>query len=126
MNERIKKIRKGCEMTQQEFADKIGADRSNIAKYESGKANPSNSVIVSICRTFGVREEWLRTGEGEMYVASTCDRELSEFFAELIADGSDAFRTRFVALLRRIPKEHWDVIRDYVALLVEVPTKEKD
>lgn len=69
MRERIKAVRKAAGLTQQDFADKIGISRNNIATYEIGKSNPGDAVISLICRTFNVREEWLRTGEGEMFAA---------------------------------------------------------
>lgn len=67
MNERIKQLRKGLNMTQQEFADKISVKRGAIANYEIGRNTPSDSVISLICREFNVNEEWLRTGTGEMF-----------------------------------------------------------
>ncbi len=64
MNKRIKKIRERFNLTQDEFGKRIGSARNTIANYENGNRNPSNSVILSICREFGVNEVWLRTGEG--------------------------------------------------------------
>lgn len=64
MNERLKKIRKSLDLTQQEFANRIGIARGNIAAYEVGKNAPSDAVISLICREFNVDEEWLRTGVG--------------------------------------------------------------
>ncbi len=45
MNERIKKLRKALDLTQQEFADKIGMKRNTVANYETDRNEPSNSVI---------------------------------------------------------------------------------
>lgn len=67
MNERIKKLRKALDLTQQEFADKIGMKRNTVANYETDRNKPSNSVISLICKAFDVNEDWLRTGEGEMF-----------------------------------------------------------
>ena len=67
MSERIKRIRKMLDLTQQEFADRIGIKRNTIANYESGRNEPVDSVISLICREYGVNEIWLRTGEGEMF-----------------------------------------------------------
>ncbi len=64
MHERIKKIRKYRSLTQQEFADRLGITRNNIAGYETGKRSPSDAVISLICTKFGVNENWLRTGAG--------------------------------------------------------------
>lgn len=70
MNERIKELRKALNLTQQEFADKIGMKRNTIASYEINRNGPSNSVISLICKAFNVSEIWLRTGEGEMFLPS--------------------------------------------------------
>lgn len=68
MNNRIKQLRKALDLTQQEFAERIGSVQNTITGYESGRRNPSNAVITSICREFGVSENWLRYGEGDMFV----------------------------------------------------------
>ncbi len=46
---------------------KIGSARNTIANYESGNRNPSDAIIKLICREFDVNEDWLRTGEGQMF-----------------------------------------------------------
>ena len=50
MKDRIKKIRKELDLTQQAFADKIGMKRNTIAQYEMGRTIPSDAIIFSICR----------------------------------------------------------------------------
>lgn len=67
MGGRIKRIRKLFDLTQQEFGNRIGVKRNTIATYESGRNNPVDSVVSLICREFDICEEWLRTGEGEMF-----------------------------------------------------------
>ncbi len=70
MKERIRKIRRDLDLTQQEFADRIGIKRNTIANYETGRNEPVDSVVSLICREFGVNEEWLRNGTGEMFKPS--------------------------------------------------------
>lgn len=73
MKDRIKKLRKSLDMTQQEFADRIGVKRNTIGQYEIGRNEPIDTVINLICREFGVNEEWLRTGNGEMFSPAPTD-----------------------------------------------------
>lgn len=73
MNDRIKKLRKTLDLTQQEFADRIGMKRNTVANYEINRNEPSNSVISLICREFNVDENWLRTGVGEMFRPKATD-----------------------------------------------------
>lgn len=67
MEERIRIIRKELGLTQEEFAKRIGLARNSVASYEIGRREPTNAIIVSICKEFHINEEWLRTGNGEMY-----------------------------------------------------------
>ena len=67
MNNRIKKLRKELDLTQQKFGERIGVKGNTIAQYESGRNEPIDAVIALICREFGVNEEWLRNGAGEMF-----------------------------------------------------------
>lgn len=44
----IKKLRSKLGLTQKEFADKIGKDRSSIANYETGRAIPPGNILLKI------------------------------------------------------------------------------
>lgn len=72
VNERIKKLRKMLDLTQQEFGNRIGMKQNTIALIEKGR-NTSDQTIFSICREFNVNEEWLRSGTGEMFKISSSD-----------------------------------------------------
>lgn len=69
LGERIRKLRRELDLTQSEFAGRIGTTANVMTNYEKGRRNPSKSVINNICKTFDVSEAWLRTGEGEMFLA---------------------------------------------------------
>lgn len=73
MNERIRKLRRALDLTQSEFADRIGSVQNTITGYETGRRVPSGQVISLICKTFNVNEEWLRYGRGEMFAPSPSD-----------------------------------------------------
>jgi len=73
VNERIKQIRRELGLTQTEFAERIGLKQNSIALIESGKRNISDQAVLSICREYGVNEEWLRTGTGEKMTPDASD-----------------------------------------------------
>lgn len=82
LGERIKKVRRTADLTQQEFADRIGSKRNTVATYEIGRTDPSAAVISLVCREFNISEKWLRTGEGEMFVPTpktSLDNLIAEF-----------------------------------------------
>ena len=63
---RVAQIRKKFELTQAEFAEKIGLKFSAISMIELGKIQLKNRNLMLICHAFGVNEAWLRDGVGEM------------------------------------------------------------
>lgn len=67
MNTRIKELRTALHLTLEGFGDRIGVTRAAVSKWENGDRGIADSMVVSICREFGVSEQWLRTGEGEMF-----------------------------------------------------------
>ena len=72
LGERLRGFRKSNGLTQREFAEKLRLKPNSIAQIEGGR-NTSDQTIQTICREFGVNEEWLRTGEGEMVVPKEAD-----------------------------------------------------
>lgn len=67
MYNRLKKIRKNFGLTQQEFADRLGLKRAAYANYEIGRNTLNYSYIKLICGEFNINEEWLISGEGDMF-----------------------------------------------------------
>lgn len=122
MNERLKKLRKSLDLTQQEFADKIGIARGNIAAYEVGKNAPSDAVISLICREFNVNEDWLRNGTGEMFIEHTRDEEITEFIGSIQMTEDDSFKKRLISVLANLTEKQWELLADMAEKLV----KEKD
>ena len=114
MNERLKKLRKELDMTQQEFADKLGTARNNIAGYETGKRNPSNAVISLICREFNINEKWLRTGEGEMFIELSRSDEIAQFVRQLMTEEDDSFKKRLVSGLAALDDNGWKVLENFL------------
>ena len=73
IGDRIKKVRKYLDLTQREFGERIGLKGNTIAQYELGRSNPVDSALSLMIREYNINEEWLRTGEGEMFKAAPTD-----------------------------------------------------
>ena len=127
MHERIRKLRRILDLTQEKFAERIGIKRNTVATYESGRNEPVDSVVALICREFHVNEEWLRNGTGEMfaqdsedemqaltekYSLSAADRILIEKFVSLKVDTRNAileFMADVVASIQESEEDFSDV-----------------
>ena len=106
MKERLKALRKELHLTQQEFADKIGIQRSTYAKYEVGASSPIDAVVTLICKTCNVNEEWLRNGSGEMFIQRDPFDEVYKMVNEMLWDESSDLKRRLVtAILRLSPAQ---------------------
>lgn len=57
--EKIKHLRVENNLTQEDFAHKIGISRSNLAQIETGKTNPTFEAIGAICNVFKLDANYL-------------------------------------------------------------------
>ena len=112
MNERIKKLRKTLDLSQQEFADKIGVKQNTVAQYEMGRNIPIDSVIFLICREFNVSEEWLRTGDGDMFLPADRNADIARLTKQLLNEESDSFKNRLISILSNLTVEEWKFLED--------------
>lgn len=124
MKDRIKALRKALSLNQTDFGSKIGVKQSAVAAYESGSRTPLDSVIVSICREFGVNERWLRTGDGEMLMHLSREEEIMRFAATVVRDPSSEFQRRFVSVLARLTPEQWQLMEEMARKLLQEQAKE--
>ena len=109
MNERIKQIRKTLNLTQDEFAEKVGLARNSIASYESGRRTPNDAIIKLICREFNVDYFWLTEGIGEMFT------QIPQTLIDNIAIEyklTDDYKAILEAFLE-VPDYKKDVIKDF-------------
>ena len=126
MKDRLKELRKALNLTQQKFADKLGVKQNTIAQYEMGRNDPSDAVIISICREFNVSEDWLRTGEGEMFIPMTLDEEIASFIGGIQADIEPTFQKRFISALAKLSPEEWKTIEKLMRNMIDEREKEEE
>jgi transcriptional regulator with XRE-family HTH domain len=101
LNERIKYLRKEIfKMSQDEFGNRIGISRSNVANIEIGRINITDRVLSDISSEFNVNEHWLRTGEGDMFLTLPPEDEYIKAAAEISKDPDDE-------IIRQIIIEYW-------------------
>lgn len=114
MNTRFKGLRKHLKLTTEAFSEKLGIASSTVTNIETGRRNPSNQLITSICREFNVNEQWLRTGEGEMFNDISREEEIAQFIGNLMKDSSDSFKKSLILALSQLPETSWSVLEDFV------------
>jgi transcriptional regulator with XRE-family HTH domain len=64
LGRRIRQVR-GFDITQEEFAKKLGISQSQLSKYERGTVAPPADVLIRIKEQVRVSIDWLLTGDSE-------------------------------------------------------------
>lgn len=115
MNERVRELRKFLGLSGEKFGEKLGITRGAVSNIENGSRNVTEQIVKAICREFGVSEQWLRTGEGEMLVPVTTDDEFARIAGEIIKSGDSAFQTAIIEAWKR--PELRKLVREYINVL---------
>lgn len=104
--ERVKLLRKEeLNLTQEEFSNRIMISRANLGSIEVGRINITDRVIQEICRQFDVNENWLRNGEGDIFITLPPEDEYVRAAAEISKNTDDE-------IIRQIIIEYWKLNPD--------------
>lgn len=95
MKDRIKELRRALDLTQDEFGGRIGITKSSISTMESGRSNPSEQTLRSMCREFGASYLWLTTGEGSMFENGSDDAALHVMVDRVMASENERVKQIF-------------------------------
>lgn len=117
--ERVREIRKAKGLTLDKFGDKVGVTKQTVSRIENGINNLTDQMFLSICREFAVNEQWLRTGEGEMFIEQTRDEEIEDFVGRLLSNEEDSFKKRLVSVLAALDEDEWETLEKIAISLQE-------
>ena len=71
--ERIKVLRSMLNLSQVEFSERVFLSKSFYGDIEIGKKKVNDRIIFIVSKQFNVNEEWIRTGNGEMFIDTSPD-----------------------------------------------------
>lgn len=126
MNERIRELRKTLGLTLERFGEALGVGKTAINKIESGQNNVTEQMFKSICREFDVREEWLRTGEGEMFKELSRSEKIAVFLTDVLKDEDDSFRKQFIEAFSELDLNDWKVLEGICNSIIEKRAKKEN
>jgi transcriptional regulator with XRE-family HTH domain len=101
INQRIKVLREKLGLNQRDFSKLLALSGGYIAGIEVNLRNVNDRIIKLIVSEFGVSEDWLRLGKGEM-------------FAEKRGNEKAA---RILSLFNDLPPHYQDVVLGTIELL---------
>ena len=75
INERLVALRKTCGKTQAEFSSVLGIRQTGLSEIELGRRNVNDRhlMMLSNWKEYRVNIDWLRTGDGEMFLETESD-----------------------------------------------------
>jgi len=114
MNNRIKILRKSLDMSQDEFGQMLGVQKTTISKIERGEISVTEQALRLICSTtwpdgHRVSESWLRDGVGDMFVTNNADDEIMEYVSRLEGPNAD-LQKRLLLLMARLNEDQWNIV----------------
>lgn len=91
MNKRLRELRKALGLTQGEFGKILGITTSGVSDIESGRRNVTEQhlIMLSNYKEKPIDVNWIRTGEGEMFLPVLEEDETALYVSELLEDEGD-------------------------------------
>lgn len=121
IGERIEILRKDLSMSRRVFGERLGVSESVIVNIEYDRLkrpDQKESLYKLICKEFNVNEEWLRTGNGEMFVPLTRNQLITDFASDLIME-DNTFKKRLVEALAKLDENEWEVLEKLAESLIK-------
>jgi transcriptional regulator with XRE-family HTH domain len=131
INERFKELRKNCKMTQEEWGKILGLTRSGVTDIEAGRRNVTaqHLIMLSNWKEKRVDIEWLKTGDGEMFLELPEEDEVAAYVSELLEDdGNNPLYTIIKEIMRtysELTPKSQEVLCDFSEKLIK-NLKEKE
>lgn len=122
MNNRVKQLREELGLSGTEFGRRIGLKRSTVSQIETGKHGITDANFRAICREYNVSEEWLRTGEGSMFVETK-----ASYLAEVQKQFNlSDFDVNLLKNYIELPADDRELITDFLTACAQKSQDEKD
>lgn len=116
--DRVKELRKSLNLTLEKFGEHIGLKKNSLSSIETGRNALTDQTILSICKTNWngrfVNEEWLRTGNGEMFKELDREQEIALMVSTLFKEESESFKFRFIKALCNMNDAGWEVLESFI------------
>lgn len=107
---RVKELRESLNLSQTVFGDRIGVSRDVVNNLERDRVNITDDRLILISKTYGVRYEWLKTGEEPMYPPETDDLLVK---VAKVMEGQSEAKRKLVEFICDMPDALLDQIIEY-------------
>ncbi len=117
INKRFTELRKACKKNQSDFAKVLGLSRSGVCSIETGQRNVTEKHLIMLSNwdEYNVNVDWLRTGNGEMFLpteTNTLEKIRREYS---LTDQQFKFVSNFL----RLPENEKEIIFNFLSSVFE-------
>lgn len=128
IGQRIDALIRAINIRKSAFATKINITPAMVTMMTQGKAMPSDRTIIDICREFRVNEQWLRTGDGEMFRPMSREQEIAALAGDLLRSTEPDIRHRFILAISKLSVEQLEQVAQVTQTIANAPedTKKDD
>ena|SRR5699024_2239032 len=117
INKRFIQLRKTLKLNQRNLGDSLGLSNSGVSNIENGIRNVTDQHIRLLQSNFNVNEDWLRHGNGDMFLVSddtiiaelaneyklsAIDKEILTHFLQMDKDTRELLTNEIVSLSEKI------------------------
>ena len=107
ISQRIKMIRAALGINQTQMAQDLSVAQSSIAQMETGRRPVLDKTIRLISSFYGVNENWLRIGEGNMFITKDAG----------IASSLSPKKQAVIDAVASLPDHEFDILANVVSLI---------
>jgi len=107
VNERLKIARKALKLSQKSFAEAMCISNSYLADIENDYRKANDRIIKLASMIYGINENWLKNGEGEMFYKSP-----------------DEKITRLLSIFNELPTDFQNFVMIHIEHLLELSNKQ--
>lgn len=104
---RVLQIRKSLDLTQDEFAKRLGITGSGLSNIEKEKRALTEQMALSICREFNVSHAWLVDGVGDMFLDD--DMATTAVFDRIMSGENETAKAVFKAFAK-LDDSQWETL----------------
>lgn len=123
VNERLKSLRISLGMNQKDFGERIEVAQTYLSQIEKGDRPVTDKISKIVClqnwNGKSVNEEWFLTGNGEMFVPETKDRQITRLLSDVLKKENSDFKRRLVTALSKLDDTGWKYLEDFIDSISE-------
>jgi transcriptional regulator with XRE-family HTH domain len=123
IGERFREIRRGKNLKQIDFSQKIGISQSALVSYERGEREPPAAAIASFCEAYDVSPDWVLLGRGVAYredqiaIYERAMRLAKEYLPKFVESPTIDQEVEFTTLLCRYLIENGAISKEMIEAL---------